>query len=146
MGRGRGSNGAPPLLAVESPARGPAAAGCGRGSPLLSADKPSQPGSATTPQQTFQARARTTQSKPLATPRSRRSSLDEVQLQPGFAWDAESLTLLYRWKTVKKRGTGIIIERGVFPGYDRASLDAAWAMHRVAAKHYYEEATDEGAD
>jgi hypothetical protein len=53
-----------------------------------------------------------------------------------------SLALLYQWKTISKKGTDVIAERGVFPGHDGASLDAAWAQHKVAAKGHYEDAKD----
>jgi hypothetical protein len=94
-------------------------------------------------QQTPTPQPYATQSGSSVTPRTPRSRRGQVQLRPGFAWDAASLGLLYQWETLSKKGTDVIAERGVFPGHDGASLDAAWAQHKVAAKRHYEDAKDE---
>jgi hypothetical protein len=115
----------PPSAAVVQSGCGPAPTGHGRGGPLPP------------------ARHQGSLSDPSAIPEIRRSRRHEAQLQLGFAWDALSLAMLYRWRTKSKKGSEAIARKGVFPGHDKASLDAAWAQHKTAARRYYEESNDD---
>jgi hypothetical protein len=71
--------------------------------------------------------------------RAQRNRHQVVVLQPGFAWDRESLALLCKIKDVNKKGSEAVVSSGKFPGKTAVDIDLAWHEHRAEARKYYEE-------
>jgi len=62
-----------------------------------------------------------------------------IYLEPGFAWNRESLALLYKIKERSKKGFKLIASKGKFPGKTEKELQDTWTARKVEAKVYYEE-------
>jgi hypothetical protein len=72
-----------------------------------------------------------------------RSTL-RVVLQPGFAWNRESLGPLCEWREKKKKGLKEIARLGIFPGYTEAELFDVWKDNAQDAKRYNAEDQAQG--
>lgn len=60
-------------------------------------------------------------------------------LQPGFAWNRESLALLCKSKEKGKKGFKLIASTGKFPGKTEKELQDTWTARKVEARAYYKE-------
>jgi hypothetical protein len=68
---------------------------------------------------------------------TRTRTKETVVLQPGFAWNRESLALLCKWKEVSKKGFGEMFRSNKFPGKSEDELKQAFMANRNVARQHY---------